>query len=292
MALSNDQKLQIMWNKLMGGKATTGPDYSFDEESIKSRPNNRFDNIWVDTIPDDNPLYDHQAYGDGIEYPTGDDKIIKKYHKVVLSPVRGNSKNVAFRNADLFDVIPSEFGNGKYQWELWKKDTDGNYTVKIAFGLKGWFFDGDSGILYFPSGFPDGINNTNLLPAITCYKYVGRKGSAELLGTGNSVDGNNVQVDDESIQLVGGQLSIKGKYKTVGYSANTLSSNANLSSNTFTINHNLGTMFVTTTIFENSNLKRKAYFEEVLVNNNSIKVNCTSNVRAGDFQITIIGLKS
>lgn len=287
MQPTDEEKIKILWNKIMGSKTTTGS-LSFDEESIKSKNSNMFNNIWVDDIPEENPIAAHNLYPDGTEYPISEEaKTIHKYHKYQLTPVKSNSSNKSFKGDDNFkDIIKSEYGTGKYQWELWKKDVNGNYTQKVALGLKSWYFDPDAGILYFPNGFPDGINNTNLLPAITCYKYVGRKGSDTLLLDATM---NNVQVDNKSINYVGGKLAIKGIYKTVGYSANSLSTNANLSSNSFTITHNLGTEFINVAIYESSGTRERVYFDEKITSNNTIKIESTSNVRAGDYQITIIG---
>lgn len=284
------EQLKILWNKFLGDKTTTG-DLSFDEESIKSLDNNLFNNIWVDDIPEENPISNHTSYPDGTEYPISEEaKIIKKYHKYPLVPVKANPSNKSFKGDSNFkDIIRSEYGTGKYQWELWKKDSSGNYTQKVAFGLKAWYFDADAGVLYFPNGFPDGINNTNLLPAITCYKYVGRKGSSSLVLDGT---GNDVQVDNKSIYYNGGKLAIKGIYRTVGYSANTLNSNANLSSNSFTITHNLGTTYVSVATYETTGNRERVYFDEKILSNNTIKIESTSNVRAGDYQITIIGTVS
>ncbi len=286
--LSDTQKINILWKKFIAGKSYTADELSFDEESIKSKNNNIFKNVWIDDIPDTNPLSDHSLYSNLQEYPFDDSqKTLKKYHKVVLEPARGNNSNKAFKS-NIDDIVPSEYGDGKYQWQLWKKDTSGEYTLPVPYGLKGWYFDKDSGVLFFPNGFPDGINNTNLKPAMTFYKYIGRKGSSSLLGGGTG--GDNVQVDNESIEVSVGKLAIKGKYKTVGYYANTLNSNANLSSNTFVITHNLNTKYVTISVYENSGLKRKVHFQETLTSNIAVTLSSSSNVRAGDYQVTIIGI--
>src|SRR5690606_136716 len=128
---------KILFNKYIGLKSYTNGSLSFDEEPYTSSPQTMFSDVWIDSdkIPTINPLENHTQYSNGALHPSNN-PIIKKWHKVVLKPVTTSKTNMSFRYGDVFkDIIPSEYGNGKYQYEVWKKDITGSYNVEIPFGL-------------------------------------------------------------------------------------------------------------------------------------------------------------
>lgn len=284
MAITITQMAKILYNRFIGGKSFTNEELSLDEEPFKGRMGVMFENVWIDDVPKSNPLKSHTLYQSDTYYPSSGQQIIKKYHKQVLQPVTTSKTNKSFYiSSEFLNAIPSEYGDGSYQWELWKKDSNGNYTVKVPFGLYNWYFDSVNGVLIFLGDFPPGINTEHLLPAITCYQYVGRLGSSNVLSSAS------VTVDDISLKNVDGVISVKGKYKTVGYSANTLNANVNLVSDTFVIHHGLGVKNVDVNIFDNVTSARVRCYVKPL-NNSEVQLGFSPNVTAGNFSVYVDGL--
>lgn len=284
MAISVTQMAKILYNRFIGGKSYTNEELSLDEEPFKGRMGVMFENVWIDDVPKTNPIASHTLYQSDTYYPSSGQQIIRKYHKQQLTPVTTSKTNKSFYlNTEFGNIIPSEYGDGSYQWELWKKDSNGNYTVKVPFGLYNWYFDSVNGVLIFLGEFPPGINNEFLLPAITCYQYVGRLGSANVLASAS------VSVDDISIKNVDGTISGKGKFRTVGYSANTLNANVNVTSNSFVITHGLANKYVSVDVYDNTTSARVRCYTKAL-NNSQVELGFSPNVRAGDFGVVITSL--
>lgn len=284
MAFNFNDMAKILFNKIVGGKSYTNKNLSFDEEIYKSNNQILFENVWIDEIPADNPLENHTQYANGALYPTSD-PIIKKWHKVQLKPVTTSKTNMSFRFGDTFkDIIPSEYGNGKYQWELWKKDITHSYNVKIPFGLNSWYFDKDSGILTFlGDSLPTGIDNDTNLPAITAYQYIGRKGSTSILAGANSAS----NVDNVTIELNGDdKIAIKDKYKSASYYTANLSGTASEVKATWTITHNLASKKVDVTVYENSS--GEIVMVPITVKNNSeVELNFNPTVQSDAYSVLV-----
>jgi len=283
MPISDSQKISIVYNRVIAGKSYTASDLSTDEEQFTGRQPIKFNDVWVDDIPTTNPLINHASYITGAVHPSTN-STVKKYHKIALNPVTSSKSNKSFYyNSTFNDIIPSEYGDGTYQWELWKKDAAGNYTVKIPYGLYNWVFDPINGILTFLDSFPPGIDNNKNTPAVTVYQYVGRKGSTNLFtATIPAVDDDTIELDDSN------KLQIRDRFKVKTYVAEKLNANSSLVSNVFTVTHTLGSKFVDVNIYENvADQYVKVMAPWTAINNSQIEVYFTPSVKSSDFRIRI-----
>ncbi len=279
------QKINILFNKIIGNKSYTKDGLSFDEEQFTGRPNVLLEDVWIDRIPVTNPLSSHITYSvTGAIHPATD-PIIYKYHKFPLVPVTTNSGNTSFYHSDVKNIIQSEYGNGGYQYQVWRKDTNGQYTVEIPFGYNSWYFDNVNGVLNFVNELPDGISNNNP-PAITCYKYIGRLGDINNLGGGGGNAGNvdNVTIelnDDDEIQIV-------NKYKNSSFYRNSLSTDVDEVSGEWTINHGLTSTKVTATFYKNyGSVRVPITVPYEIIDSLNVKVYFTPTVRSGDFSVRV-----
>lgn len=283
--LSLAQKINILYNKLIGNKSYTKDGLSFDEEQFKSRPNVLLEDVWIDKIPVNNPLSSHITHSTtGAIHPSSN-PIIYKYHKFPLIPVTTNSQNTSFYHADVKNIIHSEYGNGGYQYQLWRKDTNGNYTIEIPFGYNSWYFDNVSGILNFVNELPNGISNNNP-PAITCYKYIGRFGDSNNFGsaglTSDNVDNITIEINDND------ELQIINKYRNASFYRDSLSNDVNEVDGEWVINHSLNSTKVTATFYRNYGSVRVpivAPYE--VIDSLNIRVYFTPTVRSGDFSVRV-----
>jgi hypothetical protein len=74
----------------------------------------------------------------------------------------------------VYDVVSYENGfDSSYQYKFYIKASNGSY-IEIPFGDGNYFFDHDTGILFFPEGRTQIYNPSSLY--VTFIKYVGRKG--------------------------------------------------------------------------------------------------------------------
>ncbi len=288
MSLTILQKVNILFNRVIGNKSYTNDNLSFDEEQFHGREGIFLKDIWVDNVPVANPLVSHVRYPlNGGVYPT-ETPILYKYHKSVMTPVTTARTNTAFYVEGLNDIVPSEYGNGTYQYEVWRKDVNGEYTINIPFGYNAWYFDNVTGILNFVNELPNGVSSTNP-PAITCYKYVGRKGDPNSFGGGglsaNNVDNLTIEINSDS------ELQIKNKFKNSSYYSESLSNNLEEVSNTWVITHGLDTKKVSADFFRNEGSKKIQVNVpyEGGVNNSTITVFFSPAVRSGDFSVRVTG---
>jgi len=98
--------------------------------------------------------------------------ILKRYEYEKLEPIFGFSG--AFSSEQVNDIVSFENGfDHSYEYKFYTKSSSGNY-VEIPFGVNSYFFDHDSGILFFPEEITSTINPYNLF--ITFIKYEGLKG--------------------------------------------------------------------------------------------------------------------
>ena len=165
--------------------------------------------IWTDSSLI--PLTAPQMNNDGdvlgvVEY-------IKNYQ---LQKVDGTTS--AFYGERLKDVIPFNFGDGSYNYEL--KDASNS---PIPFGTQDWVLDPDVGVLVFSESLGSLSYLSANPPKITCYKYIGKKGvsadgsvkkydSFEGDGITLSFDLTNVKEILGSYEVfVGGAIQIQGK---------------------------------------------------------------------------------
>lgn len=283
MPITDSQKTSIVYNRIIAGKSYTASDLSTDEEQFSGRQPVKFEDVWIDSIPKTNPLINHNSYVNGALHPIAN-PIIKKYHKIQLKPVTASKNNKSFYyDFNFNNIIPSEYGDGTYQWELWKKDAVGNYTVKIPYGLYNWIFDPVNGVLTFLDSFPPGIDNYKNMPAVTVYQYIGRTGSIDLFNaTIPAVDDSTIELDDSN------KLQINNRYKVKSYMSQKLNANSNMVSNVFKITHNLNSKFLNVNLYENVlNDYVQIMAPWKAINNSEIEVYFTPSVKSSDFAIRI-----
>lgn len=90
------------------------------------------------------------------------------------------------------NVIPFEYGNGGYNYNLFRADGS-----RIFFGEGNWQLDTYAGVLTFYGGLPNGINEQSP-PLLSIYRYVGKIG----LNTSHSASGNvGIGTDNPLVSL-------------------------------------------------------------------------------------------
>lgn len=179
MAITDEQQAEILYKKIVQGKASTGSNRSAAEEPISSAMILTPQNFWFDAaaIPQTAPTLDdlgvYSTTQSGVTQ-----HILQYYAHDVLSPVAGSVN--AFYSANLRDSIPYNYDPlGSYLYTL--KDATGK---TLAFGLNNWVVDNQAGVLTFYDGVPSGIT----LPlTISFYKYIGRKSFEGLVRSDGSV---------------------------------------------------------------------------------------------------------
>lgn len=135
--------------------------------------------IWTqgDQIPGSLPEFDsNNEYVNAIG-----EVILKKYDHVRMLPVQGFPN--AFSSSDVIDLV--SFQNGfdvSYQYRFYTKASNGNY-VPIPLGESDYFFDHDTGVLFFPTGRTRLYNPSSLY--VSFIRYVGKKG----IDTGSQFSG-------------------------------------------------------------------------------------------------------
>lgn len=136
--------------------------------------------IWSqgDQIPDSLPLFDANNEYLGQSGET----ILRKYEHVKMNPVSGFPN--AFSAPDVIDVVSYENGfDASYEYKFYSRSSNGNY-IPIPFGEGDYFFDHDTGILFFPNGRTRMYNPSGLY--ISFIRYVGKKG----INVGSQFSGN------------------------------------------------------------------------------------------------------
>lgn len=183
--ISNDQRLQILFNKFFSLPTTDdNSDYFLEELDLRQRsfviPSNQ---IWASEIPQTAPTFqftDSEAILGGtnpipgVTTPT-DQSHIKKYLTLEFEVI-GSSGGKSYKLSTLIDSVPFNYDSaGSYTGILYRNDG----VTEIPFGPAGgnWLIDHDSGTLTFfeyanVSSFVDGDNP----PKITFIRYEGIKG--------------------------------------------------------------------------------------------------------------------
>ena len=226
MALTASQQASRLFKKSFGaGETLTSRD--FFEEPKLGREIIFSDQIWSESslIPTTAPSLVSGASSGVVQY----------FEKQNLTHLAG-SNNRAYFSANLIDAISFNFGDGTYNYSLYKNDG----TTSIAFGDGDWLVDTAAGLLTFYGTLPSGVTSV-LPPKISFYKYLGSKGVSTSSGTlqqlnaglgltgggssstvtldislgsnsGLTFSNNNLSVDFDSLSsnLAGGGLSYSG----------------------------------------------------------------------------------
>lgn len=168
MALTASQQASRLFKKSFGaGETLTSRD--FFEEPKLGREIIFSDQIWSESslIPTTAPSLVSGASSGVVQY----------FEKQTLTHLAG-SNNRAYFSANLIDAISFNFGDGTYNYSLYKNDG----TTSIAFGDGDWLVDTAAGLLTFYGTLPSGVTSV-LPPKISFYKYLGSKGVSTSSGT-------------------------------------------------------------------------------------------------------------
>lgn len=195
MSLTSSQQASRLFKKSFGsGETLTNRD--FFEEPKLGRLSIFSDQIWSESlsIPSTAPYLVSGSSSGVVQY----------FEKETLTHVAG-STNRSYFSSNLIDTISFNYGDGSYNYELYKNDG----TTLIAFGDGDWLVDTDAGLLTFYGTLPSGV--TSLLPPkISFYKYIGNKG-VDIISVDNglSIVSNNI--------VFGGTLSQNTTLEGDGY---------------------------------------------------------------------------
>jgi hypothetical protein len=164
--MTNSEKIDFLYSKFVS-----------PNRSQTSVFNNQ---IWSqgDQIPTSLPEFDSNNEYIGVS----GEVILKKYEYVRMLPVSGFPN--AFSSSDVIDLV--SFQNGfdvSYEYKFYSRASNGNY-VPIPFGEGDYFFDHDTGVLFFPTGRTRLYNPSSLY--VSFIKYVGKKG----INVGSQFSGN------------------------------------------------------------------------------------------------------
>lgn len=168
MALTASQQASRLFKKSFGaGETLTSRD--FFEEPKLGREIIFSDQIWSQSslIPTTAPSLASGASSGVVQY----------FQKETLTHLAG-SNNRAYFSSNLIDAISFNFGDGTYNYSLYKNDG----TTSIAFGDGDWLVDTAAGLLTFYGTLPSGVTSV-LPPKISFYKYLGSKGVSTSTGT-------------------------------------------------------------------------------------------------------------
>lgn len=240
MALTQTQIASRLFKKSVG-KAETTTTFEFSNEPINGRPSVFSDQVWSQSnlIPNTaDPSLVAGAPTTGSSYSVG---VVKYFNKLTLSTfVTTGNQNVSFYSDDLKDTIPFNFGDGTYNYTLYKSDG----TSQIFFGVGDWLVDTEAGVLTFYGTVPTGVNVSNP-PKISFYKYIGQKGVSTTAGTmigvtaGNGLSGGgtssyitlDVNVDTAGLTISNNLITLKNTITGDRTFQDSLTVNGNLTVN-------------------------------------------------------------
>jgi len=192
MALTTEQQASRLYKKLFGN-AETLVSREFFNESYGGRTFVLPSQIWSDedSISTTAPILTNGQISGVVQY----------FDKLELSHIPG-SLNQSYYHENLKDAIPFNFGDGTYNYKLYKNDG----TTVISAGEGEWLVDTEAGVLTFyprvDNPLPSGVN-LNDPPKISFYKYVGEKG-IKGSGSGTIIVKDPVDLATTSIDIIGG----------------------------------------------------------------------------------------
>jgi hypothetical protein len=174
MALTSSQQSSRLFKKSLGAAETLTTKEFFSEPKL-GKYSIFTSQIWTDSdkIPTAAPTLSNGATSGVVQY----------FSKLALTVIPG-STNLSYYHDSLKNTIPFNFGDGSYNYTLYKSDG----TTQIPFGSPGgdWLLDTEAGVLTWYGTLPTGVSDTNP-PQISFYKYVGAIG----LSSTNSTSGLN-----------------------------------------------------------------------------------------------------
>lgn len=251
MSFDNNEKISLLFKKLVGKPCTSGSIEFYNEPSLQNRPV-IFDNqIYQKAVPNsmvssafngtshnvirktDNVTISTNGKIPGGTVNNVDYSNITKYVRIPLiqlvsgrndawvAPTTITSQIPTVEVSNLLkDTIPFTFGNGTYTVILEKKTTVGNTFVSVPLEIHEWFLDTDVGVLtFFGSTFSTAFSPSGTydqIPYMTFFRYEGSKGVTNFSG--------NVTFNDLTIT---GNLSLQGSASQFNIEATTINMGEN-----------------------------------------------------------------
>ena len=251
MSFDNNEKISLLFKKLVGKPCTSGSIEFYNEPSLQNRPV-IFDNqIYQKAVPSsmvssafngtshnvirktDNVTISTNGKIPGGTVNNVDYSNITKYIRIPLiqlvsgrndawvAPTTITSQIPTVEVSNLLkDAIPFTFGNGTYTVILEKKTTVGNTFVSVPLEIHEWFLDTDVGVLtFFGSTFSTAFSPSGTydqIPYMTFFRYEGSKGVTNFSG--------NVTFNDLTIT---GNLSLQGSASQFNIEATTINMGEN-----------------------------------------------------------------
>lgn len=154
--MTNSEKIEFLYSKFV---------------SVNKQQTSTFNNqIWRqgNQIPLNLPTFDSNG-----QYKNSlGDVILEKIDFIKMDQIQNFSN--AFSSPEVYDVVSYQNGfDDSYSYKFYTKSSNGSY-VEIPFGQGDYFFDHDTGVLFFPEGRSILYNPSSLY--ISFIKYVGLKG--------------------------------------------------------------------------------------------------------------------
>lgn len=251
MSFDNDEKISLLFKKLVGKPCTSGSIEFYNEPSLQNRPV-IFDNqIYQEAVPSSMVSSAFNGTSHNVikksnnvtistngKIPGGtvnniDYSSITKYVRIPLiqlvngrndawvAPTTITSQIPTVEVTNLLkDTIPFTFGNGTYTVILEKKTTVGNTFVSVPLEIHEWFLDTDVGVLtFFGSTFSTAFSPSGTydqIPYMTFFRYEGSKGITNFSG--------NVTFNDLTVT---GNLSLQGTASQINIEATTINMGEN-----------------------------------------------------------------
>jgi hypothetical protein len=251
MSFDNDEKISLLFKKLVGKPCTSGSIKFFNEPSLQNRPVIFDDQIYQNPVPSsmnnaafagasfnvirksDNSTISTNGKIKGSTVNNVNYTSITKYVRIPLiqlvsgkndawvAPATKTSEIPTVEVSNLLkDTIPFTFGNGTYSVLLEKKTTIGNTYVAIPLEVHEWFLDTDVGVLtFFGSTFSSAFSPSGTydqVPYLSFFRYEGSKGVTTF--------SRNITFNDLTVT---GNLSLQGSASQFNIEATTINMGEN-----------------------------------------------------------------
>ena len=251
MSFDNDEKISLLFKKLVGKPCTSGSIKFFNEPSLQNRPVIFDDQIYQNPVPSsmnnaafagasfnvirksDNSTISTNGKIKGSTVNNVNYTSITKYVRIPLiqlvsgkndawvAPATKTSEIPTVEVSNLLkDTIPFTFGNGTYSVLLEKKTTIGNTYVAIPLEVHEWFLDTDVGVLtFFGSTFSSAFSPSGTydqVPYLSFFRYEGSKGVTNF--------SRNITFNDLTVT---GNLSLQGSASQFNIEATTINMGEN-----------------------------------------------------------------
>lgn len=210
MPISNEQKAEKAYKKVVLGVAMTANNKSYYTEPISPTSVRDPKNVWLDAadIPVTAPvtpvastIYDKN----GVDVVTSGLPGVIQYIDTVMTAVQGSNDSFMLTNEHA--TIAFNSINGQYAPQF----IDNSTGDPIPFGLNAMEYDIDAGVLFFVEGKPAGLTAVR----IKYWRYVGRTFSDVIPVLGNS------SFTSEDLLTTNGKLVFIGNDVTFTHNLNT-----------------------------------------------------------------------